>query len=421
MTRVLLSFAAIVLGTQPVRADDSLTLDQAINLALTRNERSQIADLQVEQADAAVSRARTAFLPVLQANGNDTYRPRDEPTNTIQGTLQLSQPIIAPSAFPLLSQAKHLLQAQKLDTIEAKRTLAYDVARAYFNVLLAQEVMEAAQKKLDTATADVADTEAQFKAQLVSSNDVTRAKISLSTSVRQLAQDRSSLDAAYIQLGYVIDAPPPKQLVKPAATLDAGKSVQPAPDKLVEQSLAGRPDLRAAKEAALAAHDFAREPRYRILPTLAFVGQLTATSNSGNSGHEVDGSLALTAQWQIFDAGVRYADARSRDAAARISDLDSQALVRSIDADVRTAATQLVAAQAALSAAEDAATSARKSADETAILYHQGLAKAIELVDANEERFEAEVSRAEAEFSVATQYLALRQAMGLGPLEEATK
>ncbi|MFT3694405.1 MAG: TolC family protein [Kofleriaceae bacterium] len=421
MTRVLLSFAAILLGTHAVRADDSLTLDQAINLALSRNERSQISDLQVEQADAAVSRARTAFLPVLNASGNDTYRPRDDPKNTASGTLQLQQPIIAPSAFPLLSQAKHQLEAQKYDTVEAKRTLAFDVAKAYFNVLLAQEVMEAAQKKLDTATADVADTEAQFKAQLVSSNDVTRAKISLSTSVRQLAEDRSSLDAAYIQLGFVINAPPPKNLVKPTATLDAGKGAQPTADKLVDQSLAGRPDLRAAKESALAAHDFAKEPRYRLIPSLAFVGQLTASSNAGAQGHDVDGSLALTAQWQIFDAGVRYADARSRDAAAKIADLDSQALVRSIDADVRTAATQLVAAQGALQAAEDAATSARKSADETAILYHQGLAKAIELVDANEERFEAEVSRAEAEFSVATQYLALRQAMGLGPLEEAKK
>ncbi|HEY0254339.1 MAG TPA: TolC family protein [Kofleriaceae bacterium] len=421
MTRVLLSFAAIVLGTQVARADDSLTIDQAIQLALTRNERSQIADLQVEQADAAVSRARTAFLPVLVANGNDTLRPRDDPKNTIVGTLQLQQPIIAPSAWPLLAQAKHLFKSQKFDSLEQKRTLAFDTAKAYFAVLLQQEVVEAAQKKLDTATADVADTEAQFKAQLVSSNDVTRAKISMSTSVRQLAEDRSQLDAAIIQLSFVINAPVPKTLTPPTATLDAGKNAQPAPDKLVDQSLAGRPDLLAAKESALAAHDFALEPRYRLLPTLAFVGQLTAQDPSGNGGHNVDGSLALTAQWQIFDAGVRYADARSRDAAAKIADLDARQLVRSIDADVRTAATQLVAAQGALAAAEDAATSARKSASETAILYHQGLAKAIELVDANEERFEAEVSRAEAEFSVANQYLLLRQAMGLGPLEEAKK
>jgi outer membrane protein TolC len=62
-------------------------------------------------------------------------------------------------------------------------------------------------------------------------------------------------------------------------------------------------------------------------------------------------------------------------------------------------------------------TASRKSADETAILYHQGLAKAIELVDANEQRFLAEVTYAEAEFSLASAYFALLQAMGRGPLD----
>src|SRR4051812_46798264 len=193
MARVLLGFAAILLGASSAHAEESLTLDQAIQLALTRNERAQISELQTVQADAAVDRAHVAFLPVLNASGNDTIRPRDTPKNAAQGSLTLQQPLIVPSAFPLLAEAKHNLEAQRAQTIEDKRQLSFDVAKAYFAVLLAQQVVVAAQKKLDTATADVADTDAQFKAQLVSSNDVTRAQISLSTSVRELLQDRSQL------------------------------------------------------------------------------------------------------------------------------------------------------------------------------------------------------------------------------------
>ncbi len=418
MTRVLLSFAAVCLSTTVVHADDSLTLDQAIQLALTRNERAAIADLETVQADAAVDRARVAFLPVLNASGNDTIHPVDTPKNTYNGALQLSQPLIVATAFPLLAQAKHNLRAQRAQSVEDKRQLAFDVAKAYFAVLLDQEVVAAAQKKLDTATADVNDTEAQSKAQLVSSNDVTRAKISLSTSVRELAQNRSQLDTAFIELGYVINAPAPKQLAPPTALLEAGKKEPLAPAALVDQSLAGRPDLLARKESALAAHDFAKEPRYRYFPTLAVVGQLTANSETGGGGHNVDGSIAFVGQWSIYDGGARSADAKSRDAAAAIADLNTRTLIRGIDADVRSAASQLVGAQQALAAAQDAVVAGRKSADETAILYHQGLAKAIELVDANEQRFQAEVSFAEAEYSVANAYLSLRQAMGQGPLEE---
>lgn len=420
MARVLL-VAAVLFSASVARADEALTLDQAIHLALTRNERSAIADLQQVQADASVDRARVAFLPVLNASGNDTLRPRDDPKNNLSGQLTLTQPLIVMTAFPLLAQAKHNLQAQKFQTVEDKRQLSFDVAKAYFAVLLAQEVVAAAQKKLDTATADVADTEAQFKAQLVSSNDVTRAKISLSTAVRELSQERSQLATAFLDLGFIINAPAPTALTPPTNLLELGKQAPPAPDALVNQSLAARPDLGAQKESALAAHDFAREPRYRWFPTLALVGQLTANQNVGMNGHELDGSVALTAQWAIFDGGARFADARSRDAAADISDLQTKQLIRSIDNDVRTASSQLVAAQQALAAAADAVTAGRKSADETAILYHQGLAKAIELVDANEQRFQAEVSFAEAEFSVANAYLALRQAIGQGPLEEPRK
>ena len=46
-----------------------------------------------------------------------------------------------------------------------------------------------------------------------------------------------------------------------------------------------------------------------------------------------------------------------------------------------------------------------------------GSVSAIELVDANEQRFLAEVNFAEAEFSLANAYLALLEAMGRGPLD----
>ena len=413
--------AAIVARASVAAADDAMTFEQAIQLALSRNERAKISDLDAVSAEAAVDRARVAFLPVLAATGAYTVRPVDKPVNLATGQVQLSQPIFAPSAFPLYDQAKHALDAQRAQTIEDKRQLAFDTAHAFFAVLLAQRVAEAAQKKLDTATADVADTDAQFKAQLVSSNDVTRAELSRSGSIRDLAADKGSYDAALVQLAYIVNAATPKQLATPSATLTAGKQPVVGLDDLVKDGIARRPDLAVKRHSAIAAHDFAREPRWRYLPSVGFLGQLSATSHPANGADTIDGSLGLNASWTIYDGGARSADAASRDAAAEIADLETQMTIRQVESDVRTAAAQLVSAQASLIGAQDAVDSSRKSADETAILYRQGLAKAIELVDANEQRFESEVDYAEAEFAVATAYLALRQALGEGPLEDAKK
>jgi outer membrane protein TolC len=120
--------------------------------------------------------------------------------------------------------------------------------------------------------------------------------------------------------------------------------------------------------------------------------------------------------WTLYDAGGRYADKHSRDAQAEIADLNLQQLARNVDAQVRSAVALLLAAQAEFQVAAQARDASRQNVDETAILYRQGLAKAIELVDANDSRFTAEVNYASAQYAMAEAYLDLRQAMGLDPL-----
>jgi outer membrane protein TolC len=416
--RRAVTLACLLAAGGSARAGEAITLEQAVHLALTRNERAAITNLDVEIAEASVVKARVAFLPVLQATGGATYSPWDKAPHTVgTGQLQVNQPIIAPSAWPLYDQAQHSLDAQRAQTVDDKRQLEFDTAHAYFNVLLAQRVLEAANHKLDTAKQNLADTDAQVKAQLVSSNDVTRATTDLSSSQREVAADTGNLEAAYVQLELLVNARLARSLVVPQAVIDAGGRPVGAIDGLVATSIKARPDLAAKHYSALAAHDFAREPHMRWFPTLSFSATTNASTAGTPSGHDVDGRLALNASWTIYDAGSREADERSREASATIADLNAEALVRTIDAQVRSAAAQLTASQQALTASVTAMDAARKSADETAILYKQGLAKAIELVDANEQRFLAEVSYAEAQFSLATAYLSLLQAMGRGPLE----
>jgi outer membrane protein TolC len=394
-----------------------LSIDDAVALALTRNERAAISDLNVVVADAGVEKARSAFLPLVNANGAMTWRPRDKPGDIENGALTVTQPLFAPSAFPLYDQAKHALRAQHFQTIDDKRQLAFDAAKAYLAVRLADAVVQAAQHKLDTAKSNLNDTTAQFNAQLVSSNDVTRAQVSYASAVRELVTDQGALEAAWVTLEFTVNARIPRVLVSPDAVFAAGERPVGDIEGLVKQAIARRPDLVAKKDTALAAHDFAREPRWRMLPTLALVGQLTDTSNAPPNGHAVDGTIALTANWPIYDGGTRYADARSRDAQAAIADLNTETLARSVDAQVRSAAVLLASAQAGLAAAKDALDASHKSTQETGILYRQGLAKAIELIDATESEFIAAVNFAAAQDSVAQAYMALRQALGQGPLE----
>jgi outer membrane protein TolC len=73
-------------------------------------------------------------------------------------------------------------------------------------------------------------------------------------------------------------------------------------------------------------------------------------------------------------------------------------------------------AQAALKQSELATEQARKNAEETAILYRQGLSTALAVSDAALRLFEAEVSLARTRYSLGVALLDLRAAVGLDPL-----
>lgn len=401
----------------------SLQLEDAVHLALTRNERSRIADLDVTVSDAGVQRARTAFFPLLTASGNDVLHPQRptragvaQPSNVGTATLTLAQPLFNPSAFPLYAQAVDQLQSTRAQTVDDKRGLAFDAARAFFSILSASAVLEAAQRRLESAKANLEDTQARVRAGLVSSNDLTRAQIDLASAGREVEIDKGNVEDSYIQLEFLVNAPVVRHAVMPETTLRAAQLPVTVSSNLVRFALLHRPDLKAKRFSADAAHDFAREPMYRLAPTIGISGQVQATTSPGTSGEWHDESVQATATWALFDAGVRYADKRSRDASAEIADLSAKTLARNVAIQVRSAIVALASTQAAVRIAEKTVSASRQSAEETAILYRQGLAKAIELVDANDQRFQAEVEYAAAEYAMAEAYLSLRQALGLQPL-----
>jgi len=402
---------------------DALRLDEAVRLALARNENAKIADDQVVVADAAVDKARTAFLPIVAAAGTNTARPYQVsksgtvvlPYDQATSSTTIAQPILVASAFPLLRQAQRLLDAQRASSTDAKRLLAFTAATAFFQTLSSEEVLQAANRSADAAKANLLDAQARVDAQLNSSNDVTRAQLDLANAEEQVANNAGTVDRAYIQLGFVLNATVQGPLAQPDATLKAAATPPPKVDDLIAIGVQRRPDLLAARHAARAAVLFAEEPMLRIVPTVGLTAGVAGNSFS-SSGRVFDETAAATITWTIFDAGVRYADKRSRDGQASIAYLQYELLSRSVGNDVRNAIATLVASQNALRFARDADTAAIKSADETGTLYKQGLATALELTDANDSRFEADVGLVSAELATALAYLSLRQAMGLDPL-----
>jgi len=413
---------AVDRDAQASEARSSLTLEQVVRTALARNERSRIAEIGITSADAAVRKARAGFLPTITLGATETLRPYSEQqngrttlrSNAMNGTLTVSQPLLAVSAFPAYSAAKHGAEAARWDAVDQRRQLSFEAAKAFFAVIAAQRVLKAAERRQERADASFADTRARAEAQMVSTNDVTRAQIERAKSVQSVVSARSGLSTARVNLEYILDSsvegelrPPEERLAPPA--LDVAQ--------LTSRAMSDRPDIAAAREDVAAASASADEPAMRAVPTLNVAGQARLADQQIAGDRHYDTTLTLNLSWQIWDAGSRGADTASRRAAADSKELQARALRRRVQADVRAAVAVLQGARVTLESAEQTVEAARRGADETLVLYQQGLAKAIELVDANLSRFDAEVSLAAAQLALRQAELDLRDALGQFPIE----
>ena len=177
-----------------------------------------------------------------------------------------------------------------------------------------------------------------------------------------------------------------------------------------------RPDVRSAHERPEALRASAKEPLYRLAPTLGATGQMRLTANPHPTERAHDETAVLTLSWPVFDAGVRYADRRTRVAQAESQSYDERLLRRSIATDVNIALAALRAARESYAVTEQAVQAAQRNTEETNILDGQGLARAIELTDANATRFDAEVNFQSAKLLMEQAYLQLRLALGLDPV-----
>jgi outer membrane protein TolC len=432
--RALFSLVLIlVLSPRAARAEGPLSLEEAVRLSLALNERSLKAPQRVEVAEGGLDKARTAFLPTLTWVGTGQgQRPRDATPGgaasaasaatrvwSANGALTLNQPIVNLSSFPLYTSAKHNLESERWGAVQDKRLLAFDTARAFLVVLSSERLLVVAKDKVERARATQKDAEARAKAGLASSNDVTLALVDTAAAAVAAAQADGAVERSYLSLAFLIGKQVSGPLAVPERTLRAAELGAFRAEDVVRLAEDRRPDVRSAVEHTVSLRDSAKEPLYRLAPTLGLAGKLTLNVDPTGSDLRLwEGSAALTLTWSIYDAGVRYADRRTRDAQAESALLDEKMLRRSIATDVGLALASLRSLREAYKVAAEGVDAARRHVGEVGVLYKQGLAKGLDVVDANGRLADAETTLETTKLSMEQAYLDLRLAVGLDPQED---
>jgi outer membrane protein TolC len=410
--------------------NEILTMESAVQMALARNERALSADQSVRAVEARVTRARSYFLPQLNATGVYTRRPFEvvrqmgdqrivvQNYNALSGVAALNMTLFDSRSIPALLQAKADRKAEIYASAEAKRQLAFEVSNAFLTTLGTEQMLEAANHRFEFARQALAAARARYAAGLVSTNDVTRAELEYANAEMGITQVKGQVETTYLQLGYLLDDEQiiQKELQAPDFLIQAAQEEEPpAIEQLISQAQERRLDLNSLRWRSKSQQALLIEPTLKWLPTLSLNAQYRYTNEAGLTGRNFNWNAGMTLTWAIFDGFSRNADHKERSAWVEIADLDVQSSLRGVELDVRDALVSLDNQRAALKQAQVAYEVARRNAREVAELYRQGLTSVLQVADANVQLFEAEVDLVRARYSLGSAYLNLEAAQGLDP------
>ena len=197
-------------GAGPAR---SLTVEEAIALALAQTNAYQQSQLEERIAAQDVKQARTAFLPQLTVpltyfgTTPSQVRAEGDPltfsyvsSSAINETIGLFNAAgeidISGRLRASLRRSRHLLAAAQAGTLVARRALALETVDAYYGLVLARQKRRLAEETLSLAEGFLKVTEGMLQRGEGEESDVLRARATVSAGRDALEQARSGEVAA---------------------------------------------------------------------------------------------------------------------------------------------------------------------------------------------------------------------------------
>ncbi len=182
-----------------------LTLQEAIDLALSENPTIKVADLEVERYDYVRKEMLGNLYPTLSASGTYTYAVvKSEISkglsfgadNTIAAAAEVGLPLVVPAVWRSIKLTKvqmenavELARASRIDMVNA-------VKKAYYNILLAEQSLAVLRSSEATVSKTVEDTRVQYEHGLASEYNLLTAEVQLSNLQPSIIQTANSIDIA---------------------------------------------------------------------------------------------------------------------------------------------------------------------------------------------------------------------------------
>ncbi len=281
------------------QAQQTLTLEQSIELARQHNVALRQAQHNSSKASVNLRRTQFAYLPTITARA-DASRINGLTFDNVSGQVRrgnttTSNPYIAGqlvlfdgfSRYFELKKAAAQAQAGKYTQAQAEIEMEAAVTGYYLQAILDRENINISKDRIALLQSQVQKMEKLEKAGTRTEQDVYQLKSQLATEQLNLITNENSYRATVQALAQQINAGPDAnyELQAPTTTLDITAPLPPL-DSVMARALANSPQLKAAKANLGATKQSMKIARSGISPTLSLDGIIG--SNYSNNIQELN-------------------------------------------------------------------------------------------------------------------------------------
>jgi outer membrane protein len=330
----LLGSSALAFSQQSTETP-TLTLQQAVKIALEKNplRKAAIADTKASSAD--VREARSFLMPHLSFS--ETATRGDDPVYVFGSKLRQQRfsnadlalnKLNVPSPFGNfttrfggtwnlfdsfatwrgINRAKQMDEAAGHQLDRTDQEIVFRVVSAYYAVLLAGKQLEVAAQAEKTAQAIMDRSQARFDSGLVVESDLLTAKVRMASRRQEVIQATNNLELARAQLNTAMGMPVESPFQLNEALAERALPV-PVLQEVEKQALVNRPDLKRVAAEEAAQHQSVSIAKASFGPRVnAFAGweMDNPTFLAGGGGNNWLGGIEV--QIDIFQGGAKRAE-----------------------------------------------------------------------------------------------------------------
>jgi TolC family type I secretion outer membrane protein len=392
--------AFMALAAGPAVAAEVFRLSDALALAYSTNPELEAQRAKVRAADDAVAEARGNWRPSINASGSyggervDLLNGRAHQFHTPgTGRAVISQPVITGGQeYAQIQRAIALVRAARADLLNAEQQILLAAATAYLDTVRDTEGVRLHREDVDILDRQRIATKTQLDMGDATRTDLQQVEVRIAAAQADLAQAQAQLAQSRDSFERIIGRPP--------ETLEKSPPLPPLPatlEQMLAIALRLNPRIQSAQANDKAAQYGIDNAVGALLPHASIVAEYDYAHDSFSSPFGTNGTTGTVSvlgqlSVPIYQGGAE--EARIREA----KEGRSQTRLNIYDADLSTRQSvkdtwnSFHAAQSAVGYNERRVTAAVGALDGVIQQQHQGERLIIDILNAEQERFAAEIA-----------------------------